>query len=186
MSGFAVTICIATFGDEHWKRLAWNHAAPSAFDQGVGVVLVHGDSLAGARNAAAKIASTEWLIFLDADDQLAPGYVDAMAQANGDLRAPALFEDGCRVDLTRRNIEDLNPCVVGTAVRKDLLAECGGWPDFPIYEDWALWLRASRRGAKIEHVPDAHYLARTRPGSRNTSLPPLRAARVAREIRAWA
>lgn len=181
-----VTICIATFGASRWQDLAHDHALPSAAAQGVAVSMAHGKTLAHARNLAAHAATTEWLIYLDADDQLAPGYVDAMSRGSGDLRAPQLMDNGKRVALHRRNIESANPCVIGTAIRKTMLADCGGWPEFPIFEDWALFLRASRRGARVEHIADAWYLATSRTGSRNQSMSSFRALRVMREIKAWA
>ncbi|MBK6580440.1 MAG: glycosyltransferase [Sandaracinaceae bacterium] len=53
-------------------------------------VHVHGKTLAAARNIGAQAATTEWLVFLDADDELSEGYCDAILAADGDLRAPAL------------------------------------------------------------------------------------------------
>ena len=176
-----MTVCIATFGDSAWSALAKRTALPSAQMQAP-VVMVHGESLAQARNAAAAEADTEWLVFLDADDQLAPGYVDGLGSV-GDLRVPRLFLGGVEVDLTNRNIEHTNPCPVGTAIRKATLADCGGWPEFPAWEDWALFLRASRRGAVIAHT-QAVYLAADNPHGRNSTIFSPRL--LHEEIRAWA
>lgn len=182
-----VTVCIATFGAETWSKRALSVAYPSAQHQAKTVV-VHGDSLHGARNQAAHLAQTEWLVFLDADDELAPGYVDAMLAASGDLRAPRLVEirgGGEReVPLTDRHIEHLNPCCIGTMIRRHTLLDCGGFPDFPAWEDFALFLRAYRRGASIEHVPGAVYRAHVRPGSRNRTVTDGPA--LHRRIREWA
>ena len=42
----------------------------------------------------------------------------------------------------------------------------GGFPGlFPRWEDWAIFLRAFRRGATIEHVPEAEYLQHWRADS---------------------
>lgn len=168
-----VTICIATFGDESWSRRALTYAWPSAVRQAK-TVAVHEASLPAARNLAAQIATTEWLVYLDADDQLAPGYIDAMAAASGDLRAPALVEvwpDGTQspVDLTSRDIEHMNPCCIGTAIRCETVLQIG-WQSWPAWEDWAMFLTAHRRGARIEHVEGATYLASVRPRSRNRSV----------------
>ena len=166
-----VTICIATFGDVAWSHRALTTAWPSAQHQ-ARTLVVHDDTLHGARNTAARLAESEWLIYLDADDRLGPGYVQAMAQADGDLRAPALVEDFGElmpVDLTSRNIEHTNPCCIGTAIRRQTVLDIG-WQDWPAWEDWALFLTAHRRGAVIEHVPDAVYIAGVSPGSRNRSV----------------
>lgn len=177
-----VTLIVATFGDDQWAELGASTAA--AHD----AVHVHGPDLATARNQAAQRATTEWLIYVDADDWLEPGYVDAMAEAYGDLRAPGLqlhYPDRTTVvDLTARDIERTNPCPIGTAIRRSMLLDCGGFPTFPAWEDWGLFLRAHRRGATITHVPGAVYHARMRPGSRNQSVAD--ASRLYRDIRAWA
>ena len=180
-----VTVCIATFGDPAWSDRAIATALPSALwqEQDPPVVMVHGETLAAARNAAAAQADTEWLIFLDADDQLAPGYITAMAAADGDLRVPRLLLGDAEVDLTGRDIEQTNPCPVGTAIRKEMLLDCGGWPDFDAWEDWALFLRAHRRGAAIVHT-DAVYRAAHEQTGRNSTVRQPR--RLHREIRAWA
>ena len=166
-----VTICICTYGDVTWSHRALTTAWPSAQGQ-ARTLVVHDDTLHGARNTAARLAQSEWLIYLDADDRLGPGYVTAMAQADGDLRAPALVEDYGQlvpVDLADRDIEQMNPCCIGTAIRRDMVLDIG-WQPWPAWEDWALFLTAHRRGAVIEHVPDALYIAGVRPGSRNRNI----------------
>ena len=84
------TVIVATHGDPKWITLARERAIPSAEKQGVAVLHYHGESLSEARNFAASQVDTEWLCFLDADDELAPGYFEAMDKATGDLRAPSV------------------------------------------------------------------------------------------------
>jgi hypothetical protein len=62
-----------------------------------------------------------------------------------------------------------NYIVVGAAVRTDLARQVGGWWDYPIYEDWSLWLRCQQAGATFEHIPEAVYGFHSRPDSRNHS-----------------
>lgn len=174
-----VTIVIATFGDDRWQRLAMSRAFPSAAAQGCDVLTSHGPSLHVARNrGAADAAKAEWLVFLDADDELAPGYVDALLAAGGDLRAPAVqyvHKDGTAdepVLLDDRDIERMNPCVIGTMIRRNVFLRLGGFQDWPAWEDWDLFLRAVRRErAVIEHVPEAVYRAHVSTDSRNHTVP---------------
>lgn len=167
-----VTILICTFGDWAWAKRGREVAYPSAITQAP-TKTMHGQTLADARNVAAILAPSEWLIYLDADDRLAPGYVEAMAKATGDLRAPALYEnyglEKVHVPTADRDIEHVNPCCIGTAIRRDVVLDIG-WQDWPAWEDWALFLTAHRRGAVIEHVPDAHYLAGVHRYSRNRTV----------------
>ena len=176
-----VTVCVCTFGDPSWIELAVRHALPSVTASKVKVV--HGATLAQARNEAAFFADSEWLIYLDADDRLGEGYIEAMAEASGDLRAPRLFIGDVEMPLVDRDIEQQNPCCVGTAIRRELLLDCGGWPEFRAWEDWALFLRAVRRGAVIEHT-QAVYLAAPSPYGRNSTVTD--PSGLHREIRAWA
>ena len=187
-----LTICVATAGGEWWRNLAKTRAIPSAKAQGVPVVTAHYRKVPDARNAAARKVETEWMMLLDADDELAPGYVDAIAKAEGDLRVGALtyvHPDGTRqpVELSGRDMEGTNRCHIGTAIRTEMFWDCGGFPGFIRWDDWALFLRAYRRGATIEHVPDAEYLAHVRPDSMMRTVAQVTNPRTLHaEIRAWA
>lgn len=150
-------------------------ALPSALGQASEIVHTHAETLHEARNRGAEKATGEWLVMLDADDELAPGYVDAILAASGDLRAPAVswvtdHSATAPRTLADRNIETMNPCVIGTAIRRELFLDLGGFRDWPAYEDWCLYLRATRSGAVIEHVADAVYRAWVTPHSRNQSV----------------
>lgn len=177
-----VTVVVATFGDEWWKRLAWKRAIPSALAQAP-CVHSHRDSLVEARNAGVASVESEWIIHLDADDELEPGYVDALGRGRADLRAPSVrYVQGGRVGTARQPrvarhrhncsagcLSEGNWLVVGTAVRTELARKVGGWRDFPWSEDWSLWLRCYLAGATVEACPDAVYRAHVRPDSRNRS-----------------
>ena len=187
-----VTVVVATFGDERWATLAHERAIPSAEAQGVPFVWCHGPTLHEARNTGLDMVTTTFVCHLDADDELEPGFFDAMARCDADLRAPAVryvragnarrapyvpsvagHTHGC----TAECLPDGNWMVIGTVARQALLRAVGGWRDFPWSEDWDLWLRCHLAGASIVAVPDAVYRAHVRPDSRNRA--PSRAARLA-------
>lgn len=171
-----VTICVATFGDDEWIRLAERVALPSANRQGCPVIHHHDPvSLAEARNAAIAAATTEWVIVLDADDRMSDGYAEALATGHADIRSPALVEvmpDGATnpVPLRHRNIEHVNPVPVSAMARRADILAAGGFAPWPAWEDWALWLTLARRGATIEHIDAAVLYATVRPRSRNRSV----------------
>jgi glycosyltransferase involved in cell wall biosynthesis len=174
-----VTVAVATFGDREWTHRA--QAAILSASPQAPVVYVHGATLHDARNAALEQVETEWVVFLDADDQLEAGYVEALAQGSCDLRAPAVrYVNGRRAAApyvprvaghhhacTADCLPHGNWLVVGSAVRADMVRDVGGWWDEPIYEDWSLWLRCWKAGATVEAVPAAIYRAHVRPDSRN-------------------
>lgn len=173
-----VTLIVATYGDSTWECLGADTARRAAIqlDRFDRVIHLHepDHDLAWTRNAAAVYADTGWLCFVDADDDLDPGYVAAMRphlQA-GRLLAPAaqMVTDGARGPLEHyydRDIRHLNPCIIGTLVERSLFLAVGGFFDEPIYEDWSLFLRCWRAGAVVHPVPEAVYRVRLRPGSRN-------------------
>lgn len=174
-----VTIVVSTFGGAEWQELAESRAIPSAIEQAP-VIHAHGDTLAKARNQGLQAVESEWVIFLDADDELTPGYVDSMRQGLADLRAPAVEYVGTRVqapyvpkvaghshDCSGDCLVDGNWLVIGTAARADILREVGGFREHPVYEDWCLWLRCYLAGASVEALPEAVYRAHVRRDSRN-------------------
>jgi glycosyltransferase involved in cell wall biosynthesis len=178
-----VTICVATFGDQQWRHTAHDTALRSAETLGVPVVAVHGTTIHGARNACLSQVQTEFVIYIDGDDLLEPGYLDAMAASSADVRVPRVRY----VTDTSRPLpapgmprvvghhhphpctQECLPCgnwiVIGAQVRTQFLRDIGGWRDYG-WEDWDLWLRCHLAGARVEPVPDAIYRANVHPGSR--------------------
>lgn len=186
-----VTVVVATFGDSEWKELAQQRAIPSAERLGVAVIHAHSDTLHAARNLGLTQVATEWVVHLDADDELEAGYFDAMAAVDGDLRAPSVryvhrgqpgpplmprvagHHHLCTPDCLAYG----NWMVIGTLARTELLGQVGAWRDFPWSEDWDLWVRCWQAGAAIDAVPEAVYRAHVRRDSRNRA--PGRAAKLA-------
>jgi len=179
-----VSILICTHGSEAWRELALSRAYPSTIAQGTCEVLTRHEpagTLAGVRNAAAGDATADWLCFLDADDELAPGYIAEMehtlegwespgwGEDTRALLAPAVSFDGNRAAIPNRGgWPAVNECCIGTLVPRRLFHEVGGFRELPSLEDYDLWLRCAKAGAQIVHVPGAVYRAYTSPGSRNS------------------
>ncbi len=177
-----VTVVVATYGDDSWHQLAWERAIPSAQDQGVPVIHAIGSDLCDARNSGLAQVETRHVCFLDADDELEPGYFDAMNAVDADMRVPRV-----RYVTPKRTPRPLMPrvaghghhdctadclafgnwIVIGCVARTRLLRMVGGFRDFEWSEDWDLWVRCWQAGATIESVPDAVYRAHVRPDSRN-------------------
>lgn len=182
-----VEIAVCTFGGEEWPALARERALPSVAKQGVPYRHVHAGSIDAARNEALHSGKSEWIIYVDADDELEAGYVEAMAAASGDIRACALRyvidgkpQDTAAIPLVNghkvvtpdlKGIMQGNWIAIGAAVRRATIIGAGGWKPWPMYEDWDLWMRCMLRGATVENVPGAIYRAYVRSGSRNRALP---------------
>lgn len=187
-----LSILICTFGEDHWRKLAVERALPSA--QGQAAVEVRqwhspNASLCETRNYAADAAVGDALCFLDADDELAPGYAAAMAQAAAERPEAAVYYPAVsyvypgrpaeppRLLAQHRPLVELNRAVIGSVIRRDLFLKLGGFRELPALEDWDLWLRASIHGA-IVPVPEAVYRVHVSPRSRN------RDQRLYRQLRA--
>lgn len=176
-----VTVVVATYGEQSWVELAKERAIPSAVALDVPVIAVHDDTLHDARNTGMRMVDTEFICWLDADDELEPGYFDHIDQADGDLRVPCVryVKDHANVAPRMPRVaghshlcggECLpygNFMVIGTVAPTNLVRKVGGFRDFPWSEDWDLWVRCWQSGATISHVPAAVYRARVRPDSRN-------------------
>lgn len=180
MSG-DVTVIVPVFGDHaRWLPVA-ERAVFSAIAQTAPperVFLSMAADLCTARNGPAEWARTEWLCFLDADDELDVGYVEAMLAGEGDLRQPATLgvvdgvEDAAPVVIPTRPLLDANYIVIGAFIRTALFWEVGGFRHLPAYEDWDLWIRAWLAGAAITCVPEAVYRVHVSPTGRNALARP--------------
>ncbi len=171
-----VTVIIPIFGDvERWGLLA-QRALASALCQtvpAVDVIVSVAETLQEARNRPAAAAETEWLCFLDADDELDPRYLEEMLAGTGDLRQPATLgvvegqEDPFPVVIPAKPLLDGNYIVIGALVRREIFESAGGFSELPAYEDWDLWIRCWLEGAVITTCPEAIYRVHVLPDSRN-------------------
>jgi len=186
-----VTVVTGTYGALSWEHLA-NTRAGASVPAGVPWIHEHGETLHDARNSALEQVQTAHVVFLDADDELEPGYLRAMAAGSADLRAPAVRYvtprgrgrapyvprvAGHTHDCTAACLKHGNWIVIGAWAPTELVRSIGGFRDFAWSEDWDLWLRCALAGATIEPLPSAIYRAHVRADSRNRA--PDRAARLA-------
>ena len=178
-----IAVLISTYGADEWKTLAAGRAFPSAEREQPDEIIVHHDptgTAAGARNRAAQQSESDWLCFLDADDELGRGFIPAMRQSLRTLsRGPhaerVLFTPAVSYVLNGRPqrpkfwpvvpLEQANWLVIGTMISRSLFQEVGGFHDYGdppgsnAFEDWATWARCHKAGARIVKVPRAVYVA---------------------------
>jgi len=180
-----IAVVLATFGDRKvWDRYAHRaqlsvHAQTRPPDE---FHPIHAESLHVARNRGAMASSAEWLCFLDADDLLSPGYLQAMELSVASnpaahihvphvekYRNDKVFKSG-RLKEPGVSIFERNHLPIGAMVRRDLFLQVGGFDDWPIYEDWALWMKLEAAGARWAWCPDAIYKINWRNCSRNKDI----------------
>jgi len=141
-----------------------------------------GQVLADLRNEGVRRAAErglEWIGFCDADDELAPIYGEAMVHAitHSRRKRPLVFVPAISYSRGRprqapkfwpeQPLVDGNWIPVGCVLSVELFQQVGGFRPWPMYEDWCLWQRCEKAGARFVKVPDAHYIAHVTGGSRN-------------------
>jgi glycosyltransferase involved in cell wall biosynthesis/CTP:molybdopterin cytidylyltransferase MocA len=149
---------------------------------GTRVLRQKNQGLGAARNAGVRASRSELVVPLDADDLLAPTFleqtVDAWLRAGertvvtslvswfqADPAEPvgAWFPWGAERDaLAVRNVASTATALVPRAI----LDELGGYDaEMDAYEDWDLWCRAVLAGVEFRVVPGFLFHYRQRPGS---------------------
>ena len=198
-----ISIIVTTYGSDHWREIAAQRAIPSAKAEEPYELIVHhepGLEIGPARNRAAELASGEWLLFLDADDELEPGYLDAMTNAiclqgrpEPCLLQPAVryVRKGSRsmtpVIFPEKDLRGDNYLIIGTVVRRKLFQQVKGFNDYPHgFEDWSLWAKCWKAGATVVPVPEAVYNAHINPQSIHRQMWRDRKTQVATHLRVQA
>mgnify|MGYP000944195722 CR=1 FL=1 len=135
------------------------------------VYLPHNSGISAATNAAAALASGDYLLFLDHDDELAPEALQRFAEAIN--RDPAYLyysdEDLIGADGRRYNIfrkPEFNPplllchnyvthCVVARRTLFDLVGGCE--PRYDGAQDLDLFLKLSEKADRVVHLAEVLY-----------------------------
>lgn len=183
-----IGVAVSTFGSDEWQARGTKTLRTMLDTQTVrpaDYITTHmPKSLGGSRNCSAKYLTSEWIIFLDADDQLDVHYIEFMnrhlEQVNEetDLVQPStlgVYPDGTEDDypvlIPKRNLLESNYLVIGSMVRHSMFDEVGQFDlSLPVLEDWDLWIRMFKAGARITACPEAVYRVGVNPDSRNSEF----------------
>jgi glycosyltransferase involved in cell wall biosynthesis/GT2 family glycosyltransferase len=132
-----------------------------------------------ARNAGIAAATGDYLLPLDADNRLLPGFAaEAVAQLDADPAVGVVYGDrrefGARtgdvavpaLDLPRMLWSNyIDACAV---MRRAVWSDAGGYDvTLTDWEDWDFWLGAAARGWRFVHLPRPTFEYRVRPDSQH-------------------
>jgi glycosyltransferase involved in cell wall biosynthesis len=135
--------------------------------------------LAAARNRGIELATGRYVVPLDADNRLLPGFPEAaMRVLDEDQRAGVVYGDLRELGLRSGTVQvpefDLDTLLTGNfidacaVIRKLAWSQCGGFDGampHQGWEDWELWISMAERGWHCHHLPGPAFEYRVRPGS---------------------
>ncbi len=162
-------------------------------DGGLRVLRRPHEGLCAARNAGIEATTAPYILPLDADNRLRPGYIARAAQVlDRDPEVGVVYADARRFgreraiwrlpdfDASRLLVENfIDACSV---FRRRVWEDCGGYDGArfgPGYEDWDLWVSAYERGWRFHHLGEVLFDYRVR---ENSMLARLRNQRQRREL----
>lgn len=173
-----VTVLIPTLRERNEQ---WLREAIGSLPAGVPYLLLDNDpgELHLAFNEGLRLADTEWVLSFSNDDVCGPQMIELLLMFGTD--ADVVYPQMTLVseDLsTVLSVHDADPfCgnrlmqdnyISGVAlIRRAKALEVGGLRDLKFLEDWDLWVRMFRAGARFKACPEAKLLYRQHDGSRN-------------------
>lgn len=155
--------------------------------------------LSRVRNLAAARATTEWIVFLDADDWLETAYVERaeawLARSpDVDVLVPdmTLIRGQQRPRMIKSHIPrdwhellGRNTIVQTSVVRRDLVTRLGGYDPGLDFEDWDFWTRALKGGARFARLPGAFVNRREHGANKSKMCDEAAATAAVRAKHAW-
>ena len=148
-------------------------------NKGITIINIENSGVCSARNTGIKSCNGEYILTLDADDKIAPDYIEKAVKIldeNDDIGivyCKAQFFDAINkpVDLKPATIYNMlvqNRIFSASFFRKSTFTEVGGFnPDLELgCEDWDFWLSIIETGAKVFQIPEILFFWRKAENSR--------------------
>ena len=161
----------------------WLAQAITSFPNGTPYLVLENDgNVSEALNDGLAVVETEFLMAFGADDVAAPGLLDFLEDLawNADVVYPSmrLTDEDMKKAVGDFHAEvfcgnrllDWNYVSGAALARTAKVREVGGWRDLESFEDWDLWVRMHRAGARFKPAPEAFLYYRQVADSRNRKM----------------
>lgn len=173
VSDVAVLLPVHRDGNKDWLQQAIR-----SFPKGTPYLVLENDGeVVPSLNAGLEAATTEFVVAFGADDLALPGYLDHMLalSRHADVVYPAMIlaSEDLSVNLGLHDahpfcpyrLQQMNFIAGPSLVRRQKALDVGGYRNVQ-FEDWDMWVRLYRAGARFKPCPQARLVYRQVEGSR--------------------
>ena len=142
--------------------------------------------LGGSRNTGIRLAGTEWVVCVDADDRLGSNFLEELFEPFfrggeydcifGDIQCFGERNERWELGVYDERWMTLEQWIPGAGVvmRKEVWEKVGGYCEEEIFragnEDWDFWIGAMGEGIRMKHRSAGVYWYRIRKDSMNRSV----------------
>jgi glycosyltransferase involved in cell wall biosynthesis len=142
------------------------------------LILQHNQGPSRARNRAIQMAKGDFILPLDADDQIAPNYIAKTLDAfRNESNISVVFTEAvfygtenkiwATEDIRLPELFSRNFLNVTALFKKSAWRDAGGYDEkLPGYEDWDLWITMASKGYRFKLIPEPLFFYRFRTNSR--------------------
>ncbi len=151
--------------------------------EGLHIIDISNSGVSVARNKGIAVANGEFILPLDADDKIAPRYLEESIKILEDKPEVKLVYCDCAYFGILTGISTVpafsldgmlfeNLIFNAAVIRKTDFIKSGGYDETFLagWEDWEFWLRLIKNEAEVYKLPFIHFFYRIKDNSRNSSI----------------
>ena len=152
-------------------------------ETGIIVIETTNKGVSAARNKGIENAKGEFILPLDADDKIAPEYLEEAIRIMHEKAEVKLVYCNCEYFGTKKGLSLVpsfslegmlyeNLIFNAALLRKADVLKAGGYDESFLtgWEDWEFWLRYIKKEEEVYKIPSVHFFYRIKEDSRNSLL----------------
>lgn len=168
----SVIIPIKNIENEYWDLLprAIKSVLRQTFKDFELIVSIYNEEVSVGRNSGIAKAKGEWILTLDADDELTPNFLEEVYKNKGNydiIATGALINGKLFIPEPHKGFESTNRILNCSLFKKEVWEKYHFNQDLKAYEDYDFWLKSIENGFKIGVVKTPLVNIYDRPNSRN-------------------